>query len=66
MATATMHFREAPLTHEIVATAQGLPLLHPDPADRFLAATAAVLNLTLVTADQHLLGLGAIGTLANR
>ncbi|MGA8765775.1 MAG: hypothetical protein WB559_02055 [Candidatus Acidiferrales bacterium] len=52
--------------HEIVATAQGLPLLHPDPANRFLAATAAVLNLTLVTADQRLLGLGAIGTLANR
>jgi PIN domain nuclease of toxin-antitoxin system len=66
VANATMRFREAPLTHEIVATAQELPLPHPDPADRFLAATAAVLDLTLVTADQRLLGLGAIGTLANR
>lgn len=66
VAVATMRFREAPLTHEIVVTALELPLPHPDPADRFLAATAAVLDLTLVTADQRLLGLGAIATLANR
>ena len=63
---ATAHFREAPLTHEIVLAAQGLPLEHRDPADRFLAATAGVLQLTLVTADQRLLGLGDIATLANR
>lgn len=64
--TATGYMREAPLTHEIVAAAQELPLLHQDPADRFLAATAAVLRLTLVTADHRLLGLGNIATLANR
>ena len=63
---ATMHMREAPLTHEIVVAAQELPLQHPDPADRFLAATAEVLGLTLVTADRRLLGLGTIATLANR
>ncbi len=63
---ATTYMREAPLTHEIVAAAQELPLSHQDPADRFLAATAAVLGLTLVTADQRLLGLGTIATLANR
>jgi PIN domain nuclease of toxin-antitoxin system len=63
---ATMHLREAPLTHEIVAVAQELPLPHQDPADRFLAATAEVLGLTLVTADHRLLGLGTIATLANR
>jgi len=62
---ATTYMREAPLTHEIVAAAQDLPLSHQDPADRFLAATAAVLGLTLVTADQRLLGLGTIATLAN-
>jgi PIN domain nuclease of toxin-antitoxin system len=56
----------APLQHEIVTAAQDLPLSHQDPADRFLAATAAVLGLTLVTADQRLLGLGNIATLANR
>jgi PIN domain nuclease of toxin-antitoxin system len=63
---ATTYMREAPLTHEIVAAAQDLPLLYQDPADRFLAATAAVLGLTLVTADHRLLGLGKIATLANR
>jgi PIN domain nuclease of toxin-antitoxin system len=41
-------------------------LPHADPADRFLAATAKVFKLTLVTADQRLLGLGEIGSLANR
>jgi PIN domain nuclease of toxin-antitoxin system len=63
---ATMHMREAPLTHEIVVAAQELPLPHQDPADRFLAATAEVLGLTLVTADHRLLGLGTITSLANR
>lgn len=63
---ATMHLREAPLTHEIVVAAQELPLQHQDSADRFLAATADVLGLTLVTADHRLLGLGKIATLANR
>jgi PIN domain nuclease of toxin-antitoxin system len=63
---ATSHMREAPLTHEIVAAAQELPLPHQDPADRFLAATADVLGLILVTADRRLLGLGKIATLANR
>lgn len=66
MGAASAHFREAPLTHEIVLAAQELPLEHGDPADRFLAATAEILNLTLVTADHRLLGLGNISTLANR
>jgi PIN domain nuclease of toxin-antitoxin system len=66
LARATAHLREAPLTHEIVVAAQQLPLPHPDPADRFLAATAQALGLTLVTADERLLGLGEIATLANR
>jgi PIN domain nuclease of toxin-antitoxin system len=63
---ATAHLLEAPLTHEIVLAAQQLPMLHADPADRFLAATAKVLGLTLVTEDERLLGLGEIATLANR
>jgi PIN domain nuclease of toxin-antitoxin system len=37
-----------------------------DPADRILAATALVFDFTLVTADEQLLGLGNIKTLANR
>lgn len=62
---ATAGTREAPLTQEIAFAASQLPL-HQDPADRFLAATAQVLNLVLATADQRLLGLGDIRTLANR
>jgi PIN domain nuclease of toxin-antitoxin system len=53
------------LTHEIALAASRLSL-HPDPADRFLAATAQVLDLVLVTADQRLLGLAEIRTLRNR
>jgi len=66
VAQATAPLREAPLTHEIALAARQLPLPHYDPADRFLAATAQTLHLTLVTADQNLLGLGDISTLANR
>ncbi|HUK46082.1 MAG TPA: type II toxin-antitoxin system VapC family toxin [Terriglobales bacterium] len=63
---AAEQLHEAPLTHEIVRTGLALPLPQPDPADRFLAATAKVLKLTLLTADQRLLGLGDIASLANR
>jgi len=65
LARATAGTREAPLTHEIALVARQLPL-HQDPADRILAATAEVLDLTLVTADERLLGLGTIRTMANR
>ena len=62
-ATAVTH--EAPLTHEIALAASRLPL-HQDPADRMLAATAQILDLVLATADQRLLGLAGVRTLANR
>ena len=65
VAHATAGTKEAPLTHEIVFVARNLPL-HEDPADRILAATAQVLDLILVTADERLLGLPAIRTMANR
>jgi PIN domain nuclease of toxin-antitoxin system len=63
---AAEQMREAPLTREIVSVGLALPLPQADPADRFLAATAKVLKLTLVTADRRLLGMGEIATLANR
>ena len=66
VARATADFLEAPLTHVIALAARQLPWTHNDPADRFLAATAQLLRLTLVTADANLLGLGNISTLANR
>ena len=62
---ATAGTLEAPLTHEIALVARQLPL-HQDPADRILAATAEVLDLTLVTADERLLGLGTIRTFGDR
>jgi PIN domain nuclease of toxin-antitoxin system len=65
LARATAGTREAPLTHEIALVARQLQM-HQDPADRILAATAEVLDLTLVTADQRLLGLGTIRTMGNR
>ncbi len=66
LADATLNTREAPLTHEIALAAHQLSWAHSDPADRFLAATAQVLGLTLVTADERLLGLKQISLLPNR
>jgi len=65
LAKSTAPMREAPFTHEIVLVAQQLPLPHRDPADRFLAATAHVMGLTLVTGDDKLLSLGTIRTIKN-
>ena len=48
---ATGPFQEAPVTHEIVTVARKLRLSQRDAVDRLLAATAQVLELTLVTAD---------------
>ncbi len=46
--------REAPLTHAIAIESRRVGLSHADPADRFLAATASVYDLVLVTADERL------------
>lgn len=58
-------FREAPLTWEIAAESRLMNIEHEDPADRFLAATARVCGLTLVTADQRLLRAPGYAVLAN-
>jgi len=58
--------REAALTHEIAIASRQLLLTHQDPADRFIAATARVLGLTLVTADERLLQSTEFDVLANR
>ena len=46
---------EAPLTSEVAMRSRSVGVDHRDPADRFLAATAEVYDLTLVTADANLL-----------
>jgi len=56
-------FREAALTHEVAIQSRLVELPHRDPADRFLAATALVYGLPLVTADERLLKSPSIPTL---
>ena len=60
-----MPTREAPLTHQIVLASRTVDLPHRDPADRFLAATAKVNDLTLVTADARLAEASDISVLRN-
>ena len=57
--------REATLNFEVAMRSRDILLLHPDPADRFLVATALVYDLTLVTADETLLQGKACAILAN-
>jgi PIN domain nuclease of toxin-antitoxin system len=57
--------REAPLTFEVVREVAHLKLPHRDPADHFLVATARIFELTLVTADQHLLKAPGVSVLSN-
>src|SRR5580692_12822304 len=47
--------REAPVTYQVAQETARVQLPHRDPADRFLVATARIFDLTLVTADEHLL-----------
>jgi PIN domain nuclease of toxin-antitoxin system len=58
--------REAPVTYEVARETGRLQLPQRDPADRFLLATAKVFELTLVTADEHLLKTRDVPLLANR
>ncbi len=58
-------FREAPLNHEVSLHTRVITLEQEDPADRFLAATAAVYDLTLITSDKGLLEGGGYSVIAN-
>lgn len=55
--------REAPINIEIARTVATLNLPHNDPADHFLAATALIYELTLVTMDHHLVRADGLSTL---
>ena len=61
-----LKIREAPLTFEVALAISSLNLPHNDPADGFIAATAKVFGLTLVTADKELAKLTDIAVLRNR
>ena len=56
--------QDAPLTREVALAVGEIDLPHRDPADHFLAATAVVYELTLVTTDTRLLGLDWLSTLS--
>lgn len=61
-----LRLTEAPLTIEVALAVSELNFPHGDPADHFIAASAKVFDLTLVTADENLIGLPGIRVLANR
>ena len=61
-----LELTEAPLTIEVALAVSSFDFPHGDPADHFLAATAKVFDLTLITADDHLLTLPDIRVMANR
>ena len=59
-------FKEAPVNHEVAIQSRAIDLPHQDPADRFLAATALVYGLTLVTADPRMLFSKVVPVLPNK
>jgi PIN domain nuclease of toxin-antitoxin system len=65
-ALARVPMREAPVTREVALETRRVQLSHGDPVDRFLAATARVFDLTLVTADERLLAAKGLSVLPNR
>lgn len=57
---------EARFSWEVAHELRYTSLLHRDPADRFLVATAKVYQLTLVTADERLMKVPGLNVLPNR
>ncbi|MBE9050217.1 type II toxin-antitoxin system VapC family toxin [Nostocales cyanobacterium LEGE 11386] len=56
--------KEAPLSNDIAILSRQLDLVHQDPADRFIAATAVHYKLTLVTLDGNLIKATCLSTLS--
>lgn len=57
--------RDATLTREVATVSRAVDLSHQDPADRFIAASAIVYELALVTADERLLQSKKYRTVSN-
>lgn len=62
---AQVPLREAPFTFAVAANASRIELPQSDLGDIFLAATAQVFDLTLVTTDSQLLACSWLKTLPN-
>ncbi len=65
-ALAGIPVRDATLTREVATVSRLIDLPHQDPADRFIAASAVVYDLDLVTADKRLLRSKQYRVVANR
>ncbi len=65
-ALAAAPMKEATLNNEVAIRSRTIDLPHRDPADRFLAATAEIYELTLVTEDERLLSGKSWSVLSNR
>lgn len=57
--------RDAALTREVAVASRTVGIAHQDPADRFIAASAAIHELTLATADERLLAGSGYETMPN-
>lgn len=56
-----------PITHDLALEAYSLPgHFHEDPADRLLVASARLLGLTFLTADERILSYPAVRSLNAR
>jgi len=60
-----LNLKETSLSWKVAYEMRYILPNHKDPADRFLAATAVAYDLTLVTADQKLIGVPGLKVLAN-
>ena len=56
--------KEAVINQEVAIQSRFVQLPHEDPADRFLAATAVVYDLTLITADSRIISAKNVSVLA--
>jgi PIN domain nuclease of toxin-antitoxin system len=58
--------KEAPLDFRIARKSHEIKLPHQDPADRFIAATAIVYDLRLMTVDKRLIAASEVPTLGKK
>ena len=64
LALRTLPVREAAITFAIATRSRALTLMHEDPADRFIAATAVEMKAPLLTSDDRLLACPQLQALA--
>jgi PIN domain nuclease of toxin-antitoxin system len=58
--------KEAPINTEVALLSRKIRLPHQDPSDRFIAATASIFGLTLVTEDRNLRKIEGVQILSTR